>query len=278
LNFTPDLVDDSRPDSLRPRKSLGQHFLRDENIARKIVAAIDPAPDQSILEVGAGRGALTKYLASRVRRLIAVEIDPRAARVLREAFAGAGVEIVMGDFLTLEISGLLRGRAGASRGRVRIVGNIPYNITSPILFHVLENRASIIDCTFMMQKEVARRLVAVPRTKAYGILSVLFQMFADVRLLFDVSAHAFTPRPRVTSSVVRLTLLPAPRYPLRSEEFFRTIVRAAFGKRRKTLRNSLAPHLAATPVAPAIDLQRRAEQLSVAELAELSNLLYYPAQ
>lgn len=271
-------MDDSRPDSLRPRKSLGQHFLRDENIARKIVAAIDPAPDQSILEVGAGRGALTKYLASRVRRLIAVEIDPRAARVLREAFAGAGVEIVMGDFLTLEISGLLRGRAGASRGRVRIVGNIPYNITSPILFHVLENRASIIDCTFMMQKEVARRLVAVPRTKAYGILSVLFQMFADVRLLFDVSAHAFTPRPRVTSSVVRLTLLPAPRYPLRSEEFFRTIVRAAFGKRRKTLRNSLAPHLAATPVAPAIDLQRRAEQLSVAELAELSNLLYYPAQ
>lgn len=258
--------------SLRPRKSLGQHFLRDENIARKIVSAIDPQPGDVMVEIGPGEGALTSLLAGRVRWLVAVEIDRRAAAVVRESFGGRGVEVREEDFLVTDLTAL----AGWAGDRLRIVGNIPYNITSPILFHVLDHRGAVRDSTLMMQREVARRLVAQPRTKDYGILSVLCQFYADVTMLFDVRPGAFVPRPAVTSSVVRLTPLRSPRCAVADEDFFRSMVRGVFGKRRKTLRNSLTAFLGERPAENrgTIDLGQRPEELSVSDLARLSNELF----
>ncbi|MBI4535431.1 MAG: ribosomal RNA small subunit methyltransferase A, partial [Ignavibacteriae bacterium] len=160
--------------------------------------------------------------------------------------------------------------------RLRVVGNIPYNITSPILFHLLDHRFWVSDILLMVQKEVARRMVAMQRTKDYGILSVLCQFYADVKLLFDVSANAFYPKPKVTSSVVQLVILDAPRYAVSDEEFFRKMVRSIFGKRRKTLRNSLKYFVEEVGgrLPESVDLQRRPEELSIRQLAELSNLVF----
>jgi 16S rRNA (adenine1518-N6/adenine1519-N6)-dimethyltransferase len=259
-----------RPPPLRPKRSLGQNFLRDENIARKIVAAIAPQPDQVMVEIGPGEGALTKYLAPFVDRLVAIDIDRRVITKLQETISEPSVTLLCQDVLETDFASL------ASGGRLRIIGNIPYNITSPILFHVLDNRHYVADAILMMQREVARRLIAHPHTKEYGILSVFCQLFADVALLFDVSPNAFFPRPSVTSSVVRLTILSAPRYPLRDEEFFRAMVRSVFGKRRKTLRNSLSYFLNergyTLPLSSA--LQARPEDLTLEQIVELGNALY----
>jgi len=159
---------------------------------------------------------------------------------------------------------------------VRVVGNIPYNITSPILFHILDNRPAVKDATLMMQREVARRLVARPGSKEYGIPSVFCECFALVEKLFDVSPNVFFPRPEVFSSVVRISPLVAPRYPLKDEGFFRAMVRSVFGKRRKTLRNSLLYFLGEDSklLPEVIDYRRRPESLSAAELSELSNQLF----
>jgi 16S rRNA (adenine1518-N6/adenine1519-N6)-dimethyltransferase len=263
--------------SIRPKKSLGQHFLRDGNIARKIVAAIGPGPDDIILEIGPGEGSLTKHLAPRVRRVIAVEIDSRIAGRLREEYAGSVVEVLHGDFLATDLARMAGAYDAGMSGRMRIVGNIPYNITSPILFHILDNRTCIGDATIMMQKEVARRLVAHAGTKDYGILAVFCQLCADVRVLFDVSPSAFFPKPKVTSSVVRLRMLAAPRYALADEQFFRGMVRAVFGKRRKTLRNSLKPFVEANGLhmPEDEDLSRRPEDLSIQQLVALGNTLFH---
>jgi 16S rRNA (adenine1518-N6/adenine1519-N6)-dimethyltransferase len=256
---------------LRPRKSLGQNFLRDENIARKIVASIEPQTSDILIEIGPGEGALTGFLAGRVRELILVELDSRAIRILRERFDDRRLSIVHGDFLEYDLQSVVR-RTG---DRVRIVGNIPYNITSPILFHILDNRAAVRDATLMMQKEVARRLVARPGSKEYGIPSVFCECFAHVERLFDVSPNVFFPRPAVLSTVVRITPMAASRYPLEDEGFFREMVRSVFGKRRKTLKNSLLYFLGdiSGPLPHVIDYRRRPESLSVAELADLSNHL-----
>jgi 16S rRNA (adenine1518-N6/adenine1519-N6)-dimethyltransferase len=256
---------------IRPKKSLGQHFLHDENIARKMISAVRPERTDVILEIGPGEGMLTKHLASRVGRLIAVEIDRRAVERLKESFAGGEVEVLHSDILDVDLVAL-QSRVGQ---QVRVVGNIPYHITSPILFHVLDHRTTVQDATLMIQKEVAVRIVARPGSKDYGILSVLCQFFADVKKLFDVSPNAFFPKPRVMSSVVRLVPLLKPRFPVVDEEFFRAMVRAVFGKRRKTLRNSLQYFVAGSDLAlpPSGELQKRPEDLSVEELVGLSNAI-----
>jgi len=260
--------------SLRPKKSLGQNFLRDENISRKIVAAINVDPNDVIVEIGPGEGALTKYLAPRVRKLIVVDIDDRVITQMTHTYPHGEVEVVHEDVLETDLSRIAQTHGGP----IRIVGNIPYNITSPILFHVLDNREHVIDATLMLQKEVARRLVGIPATKEYGILSVVCQLFADVRVLFDVSPNAFYPKPRVTSSVVRLDILPSPRYAVVHEQFARKMIRAVFGKRRKMLRNSLAYFLEESDGMPLDELgdvlQRRPEELTVEQLVELANTLY----
>jgi 16S rRNA (adenine1518-N6/adenine1519-N6)-dimethyltransferase len=242
--------------------------LRDANVARKIVDAIAPLSGDTVLEIGPGEGALTRDLAARAGRLIIVDIDERVIRTMEEVFSDGAVMILHRDVLTLDLSELA-GRYGP----LRVVGNIPYNITSPILFHTLEQRAAVRDVTLLMQREVARRLAAGPGTKDYGILSIMCQFVADVDVLFDVSPNVFYPRPEVTSSLVRLRMLPATRFPVTDEAFFRTMVRGVFGKRRKTLRNSLRYLLSAIPSLPEIDLQRRPEDLTLEELAHLANLL-----
>ncbi len=237
-------------------------------MARKIVDAIAPLSGDTVLEIGPGEGALTRDLAARAGRLIIVDIDERVIRTMEEVFSDGAVMILHRDVLTLDLSELA-GRYGP----LRVVGNIPYNITSPILFHTLEQRAAVRDVTLLMQREVARRLAAGPGTKDYGILSIMCQFVADVDVLFDVSPNVFYPRPEVTSSLVRLRMLPATRFPVTDEAFFRTMVRGVFGKRRKTLRNSLRYLLSAIPSLPEIDLQRRPEDLTLEELAHLANLL-----
>jgi len=259
---------------LRPRKSLGQNFLRDDRISRRIVLAIDPRPADVVLEIGPGEGALTKHLAASGARLVLVELDERAVGRMRELYGGSGVQVLHQDILTVDLDALA---ASMGTERLRVVGNIPYYITSPILFHVLDNRHRVRDLTMMVQKEVARRLAAVPRTKEYGILSVFCQLFADVEILFDVQPGSFHPRPDVTSSVVRLVMLDRPRYALRDEQFFREMVRSVYGKRRKTLRNALRYFLDADPAAAVPDasiLQRRPEDLTIEETVGLSNLLF----
>jgi 16S rRNA (adenine1518-N6/adenine1519-N6)-dimethyltransferase len=253
----------------RPKRSLGQNFLRDDNIARKIVLSASLRPDDTVIEIGPGEGALTQYLAPAVRRLILVELDDRASEVLRVQYAGERVAVLHADILATDLSAMAR-EAGRS---LRVVGNIPYNITSPILFHVLEHRAAVEDATIMMQREVAQRLVASPRTKEYGILSVFFQLFTEPHLLFDVQPTAFYPRPSVVSSLVHLRILPAPRYPLLDETLFRAMVRSVFGTRRKMLRHSLREFLArrGRALPEALRLQERPEELTVEELVRLGN-------
>ncbi len=259
---------------LRPRKSLGQNFLRDDRISRKIVDAIDPRPADVVLEIGPGEGSLTKHLAASGARLVLVELDERAVARMRELYGGSGVQVLHQDVLTVDLDALA---ASMSTERLRVVGNIPYYITSPILFHVLDNRHRVRDLTMMVQREVARRLAAVPRTKEYGVVSVFCQLFADVEILFDVQPGSFHPRPDVTSSVVRLVMLDRPRYDLRDEQFFRGMVRSVYGKRRKTLRNALRYFLDADPAAAVPDasiLRRRPEDLTIEETVGLSNLLF----
>lgn len=252
---------------------MGQHFLRDENIARKIIAAVHTLPEDVILEIGPGEGVLTKYLAGAARRLIAVEIDARAVEILQHMFPPDRVVLLRGDVLETDITRL--ARESPPGNRLRVVGNIPYNITSPILFHLLDHRISVVDATLMMQREVARRLVATPGTKEYGILSVFCQLYTEPRLLFDVSPNAFVPKPAVVSSVVHLVMLRAPRFALADEQLFRSMVRSVFGKRRKTLRNALRyfPAAAGVSLPPEFNLQRRAEELSLQELVALGNAL-----
>jgi len=221
------------------------------------------------VEIGPGEGALTQHLAPAAGRLILVELDDRAAESLRHLYHTDRVSILHADILETDLSAL----RGASERPIRVVGNIPYNITTPILFHVLEHRAAVEDATIMMQKEVAQRLVATPRCKEYGILSVMFQLFTEPRLLFDVPPTAFFPRPRVVSSVVHLKMLSAPRYPLADETFFRDMVRSVFGTRRKMLRHSLREFLLrrGRPLPDGLRLEQRPEELTVRELVRLSD-------
>jgi 16S rRNA (adenine1518-N6/adenine1519-N6)-dimethyltransferase len=239
------------------------------NVARKIVEAVAPATDQTVLEIGPGEGVLTAFLAKQAKRFIAVELDTRAIAHLRTLLSGLPAEVIEGDFLEIDFASL------AGKGeRLRIVGNIPYNITSPIIFHILDQREHVQDATLMMQREVARRLVAPHGNKEYGILSVFCQLYADVRMLFDVSPNVFFPRPEVTSSLVQLRMLEAPRYVLTDESFFRSMVRSVFGKRRKTLRASLRFFIPGLPTADVpFDLSRRPEDLTIAELVTLANAL-----
>lgn len=253
---------------ITPRKSLGQHFLRDDNIARKIVHELHLTANDVVVEIGPGTGALTKHLAKAARKVIGIELDRRAAEVLQNMFSNA-VDIIESDVLQVDLVALAR----TYRQPLRIVGNIPYNITSGILFWLFENRSAVRDATLMMQLEVAQRLIAKPKTKAYGILSVATQFHTRPELLFKVSRNSFYPKPEVDSAIVRLDFrkeLPPCNIPL-----FTAVVRATFGKRRKTLRNGLRymgltdEQLHAVP----FDLRRRPEDLSLEEFIELTSQL-----
>ncbi len=259
---------------MRPKQSLGQNFLIDDNIVRKTMRALAPSPSDAFIEIGPGHGALTRFLAPRVRSLVLIEIDKRIVAELQAAFPEPHVEIVQQDILETDFSYWCT-RFGA---RFRLAGNIPYHLTSPILFKVFEHAEDIIDCTLMIQREVAERLVARPRTKEYGILSVSARLFGSASMLFDVSPNCFFPKPKVTSTMVHLRMHPG--IPADVDAgFLRSIIRTAFGKRRKTLRNSLCylpPADASIAHAVAeldFPLDKRPEELTADDFIDLARKL-----
>ncbi len=252
----------------RARKRFGQHFLHDGNVIERILQAINPQPGERLLEIGPGRGALTFPLLQRCDSLIAVELD-RDLVPLLEAGAGASkLEVINADILEFDLKQLPEGPP------LRLLGNLPYNISTPLMFHLLESADLIADMHFMVQKEVALRMVAQPGDKNYGRLSVMLQYRCDGAYLFDVEPASFTPPPRVDSAVVRLTPRLKPNHEVDDYDMFSRIVQNAFGQRRKTLANSLKnlverEALEQCGIAPGL----RAENLSVADFARISNSL-----
>jgi len=225
------------------RQALGQHFLANEGVLRKIVAAIDPRPGDVVVEIGPGKGVLTAALADKAGRVIAVEKDERLIPGLREAMP-ANVEIVPGDILRTDLRGILE-KAGVPA--LRLVGNIPYSISSPLLFRVLDERLLLSDCVFLLQKEVAERVTAGPGTKSYAPLGILLQSEFEAGIAFTVAPGSFSPPPKVQSALLTLRRRPVPLHPGAAEEPYRAFLRAAFAERRKMLWKNLARR--ATPAA-----------------------------
>lgn len=251
----------------KAKQSLGQNFMVDDNMARKIVDAINPTADDIVLEIGPGQGMITRFLQERAKRLISVEIDQRLYDGLDVMFKLAdNFELVKKDFLKVDLNDF------AFDQKIKVVGNIPYNITSPIMFKIFEKRDLVSDLTLLVQKEVGQRVVSQPGTKDYGILAVISQAIADVDFLFTVPPTVFQPRPKVDSAFIRWTFTDARSRKIKDEKFFRDIVKKAFGLRRKMLRNSLKEYADKT----SFDFTRRPEQLSVNEWIELTNELVAP--
>ena len=243
------------------RKRFGQHFLTDAGVVEAIVDAIDPHPGQALVEIGPGLGALTGPLLQRCGALTVIELDrDLAARLRREA----GLTVVEGDVLRVDFAAL----AAAAGQPLRIVGNLPYNISTPILFHLLGAAASVADQHFMLQKEVVDRMAATPGNKDYGRLTVMLQWRYRIEPVLAVPPEAFEPPPRVNSSVVRMVPLPQPRD--LDEARLRTLVTVAFSQRRKLLRHTLGRWLEAEGITLPFDLQRRAEEVPVAEYLALA--------
>lgn len=263
---------------VRPKKYLGQHFLKDENIAAKIVAALDPACPV-VLEVGPGMGVLSKYLLDSPRNPWFVEVDAEAAEYLEGRFPQMQGRLIRADFLDFDLASFPPGEDNIELRMqpFAVIGNFPYNISSQILFHVLDHRTRVAEVVGMFQKEVAERLAAKPGSKTYGILSILLQAFYDIEYLFTVNETVFYPPPRVKSAVIRLRRNTTETLGC-DETLFTRVVKTAFNQRRKTLRNAIRaivpqnmPHSAALSGY----LDRRAEQLSVDDFvrlaAEISN-------
>ena len=247
---------------VKAKKSLGQHFLKDQNIARKIVASLKAESVEQVLEIGPGMGVLTKYLIeNKAFTTNVVEIDRESVEYLEINFPELKGRIISGDFLTLDLEKLFDKPFA-------VIGNFPYNISTQIFFKVLEYRNHIPETVGMIQKEVAERIAAPPGSKTYGILSVLLQAFFTIEYLFTVSEHVFAPPPKVKSAVIRLKRNSTVNLGC-DEKLFFTVVKTAFNQRRKTIHNSLKS-INHNP-APHDLLQKRPEQLSVKEFVELTN-------
>lgn len=252
----------------RPKKQYGQHFLHERHYIERIVATIAPRAGDRLVEIGPGEGALTLPLLRAAGSLTAIELDTDLIPRLQAVAAGVGtLDIVHADVLGVDFTALAAG------GRLRIAGNLPYYISSPILFHCLEHAAVIEDMHFMLQKEVVARMAAVPGNKVYGRLSVMLQLACRVEPLFDVPPGAFRPPPKVDSSVVRLTPLAADARPAVDAQRLQALVKAAFAQRRKTLSNALKDVLPADLIRSAgIDPKARAETLAPGDYVRLANL------
>ena len=243
------------------RKRFGQHFLTDALVLADIVDAIDPQPGQAMVEIGPGLGAMTRPLLARLQHLTVIELDRDLASRLRQR---PGLSVIEGDVLKVDFSKL----AQQAEARLRVVGNLPYNISTPILFHLAEHVDQVIDQHFMLQKEVVARMAAAPGCKDYGRLSVMLQWRYDIESVLDVSPSAFDPPPRVESAVVRMLPLPAPDGV--DAALLGELVAVAFSQRRKILRNTLGAWLDARGYRGTFDLQRRAEEVPVAEYLALA--------
>lgn len=272
-----------------PRKRFGQNFLHDPSVIQRILNAIAVQPNQHLVEIGPGQGALTDGLSALADRLDAVEIDrdligpltrrfgsdndldldPVADAAIASTGQGSGFRIHNVDALTFDLCSL---QSPPSESKLRLVGNLPYNISTPLLFRFLEQADCIEDMHLMLQKEVVDRIVAAPGTKVYGRLSVMVQGYCSAERLFTVAPGAFRPAPKVSSAVVRLRPHRPLPYPIVDPTWHAQIVAAAFGQRRKTLRNSLSSLMTADQIAAVgIDPGTRAERLSVADFASLAN-------
>lgn len=250
---------------VKPKKFLGQHFLKDLQVAQDIADTVNTCPDIPILEVGPGMGVLTQFLIPKGRPLKVVELDFESVAYLKENFIQLGNNIIEQDFLKMDLQQLFEGKPFV------LTGNYPYNISSQIFFKMLDNKNLIPCCTGMIQKEVAERIAAKPGNKTYGILSVLIQAWYHVEYLFTVHEHVFNPPPKVKSAVIRMTRNDAQELGC-NEKLFKQIVKTTFNQRRKTLRNSISPILDKnSPLSADPIFNKRPEQLSVADFVELTN-------
>lgn len=260
-------------------KSLGQNFLIDDNIVDKIVAGAGIGPGDKIIEVGPGIGTLTREMASRAEALMAVEIDKNLIPILADTLGDYdNVKIVNEDIIKADIRGLIDENLGG--GPVKLVANLPYYITTPIIMRFLEENINVTDIVVMVQKEVAERMNAQPGGKDFGALSVAVQYYCDTEIIAKVPRHLFVPQPNVDSIVIALRVRPERKYKVDDEDLYFKVVKAAFGQRRKTLLNSISSmgNLAKDQVKEAleeagIDPKRRGETLSLDEFAILSNVI-----
>lgn len=250
---------------VKPKKFLGQHFLKDLSIAQDIADTVDACPNLPILEVGPGMGVLTQFLMQKGRPVKVVELDYESVAYLRENFPALECNIIEDDFLKLNLEKLFDGKPFV------LTGNYPYNISSQIFFKMLDYKDLIPCCTGMIQKEVAERIAAGPGSKTYGILSILIQAWYKVEYLFTVHEHVFNPPPKVKSAVIRMTRNATTKLGC-NEKLFKLIVKTTFNQRRKTLRNSISSILdRENPLSADPIFNKRPEQLSVQEFIELTN-------
>lgn len=256
--------------SVKPKKNLGQHFLTDLNIARRIADTVDACPGLPVLEIGPGMGVLTQYLVTKPREVKAVEIDRESVAYLHETFPTLHDNIIGEDFLRMDLNTVFGGRPFV------LTGNYPYDISSQIFFKMLDNRELIPCCTGMIQREVALRMASEPGNKAYGILSVLTQAWYDVEYLFTVDEDVFNPPPKVKSAVIRMTRNGVTDLGC-DERLFKRLVKAVFNQRRKMLRVSLKQLFAGAQPSgeffTAEVMPRRPEQLTIAQFVELTNVV-----
>jgi 16S rRNA (adenine1518-N6/adenine1519-N6)-dimethyltransferase len=265
---------------IKPHKKMGQAFLVDQNIIRNIASLANVNDNDIVVEIGAGIGVLTESMAKNAAKLIAVELDYKLVDVLKEKLGKYdNVEIHAGDILKFDFCKITK----SDNQKIKVVGNVPYNISSPLLFRLLSFRKIIGQFILMFQKEVVQRLVAEPSGKEYGVPSVILQMFADVQRVMDVPASCFYPRPKVESSIIKGNFLEKPVVELVNEDFFVRLVRDSFAQRRKTLINNLKHSKLVTDIQETdikealkmvgIDGTRRSETLSIEEFGYMSNFL-----
>ena len=256
---------------VRAKKSLGQHFLIDLDVAQRIAATIEGYKHLPVLEVGPGMGVLTQFLLQQGHDLKVVELDSESVEYLKGNFPDLNGRIIEQDFLKLNLTDAL------GDGKMVVIGNYPYNISSQILFHVLDYKDQVTCCSGMFQREVAQRIAAAPGSKTYGIISVLLQAWYDIEYLFTVDENVFDPPPKVKSGVIRLVRNDVAELDC-DERLFKSVVKTSFGQRRKTLRNSLRGMIPPDAM-PHLDehyadvFKKRPEQLSVAEFIELTNII-----
>ena len=278
--------------TIKAKKSLGQNFLNDESVARRIIDLVSPNLNEILIEVGPGTGVLTRKLVDRSGYVLAVEIDPRLADSLRSSLKRQNLSVIIADALKLNWEEVIEDGRNTLRSfhpdrtageRVRVVANLPYYISTPIIEMFLSIRHQLVDMTLMLQKEVAERITTEPGGKEYGYLSILVQYYCVASLMFEVPPSAFTPEPKVRSAVIRLKIREQPLIQVEDEKRFFALVRAAFSQRRKTILNNLKASATALkvsrPIGPALESaniapQRRAETMSLAEFASLDHELF----
>jgi len=259
---------------IRSRKSLGQNFLIDENILQKIVELADVRPDDYVLEIGPGPGSLTKYLVQKAKKVIAIEIEPEFARVLKSQIPDNKLEVIVSDVLKFNFN-----KIKMLDNKYKVISNLPYNISSQVIFKLLESYGIFQELYLMLQKEVAGRVVAKPFSRDYGILSIIAQVHSEPEILLEVGPEAFSPKPKVDSALVRFQISDRGLQNL-DYEFFKRVIKACFSHRRKTILNSLAGSslrlkkevLVKLLTQAGINPQSRAEEIEISRLVKLANL------